>query len=155
MTQAGHRIVKARLANQAFSGEGARLHGGRWNRPGSPVVYVASTRSLAMLEMLVHLPSRAILARYVVFSVAFDRALVTDVSREDLPDDWRSSPPSPEVQAIGDRWIASSASAVLRVPSVVVEGEFNCLLNPRHKDFEAIDIGPSEPLRFDPRLKTG
>ena len=37
------RIVTARYAGTAFSGEGARLYGGRWNPMGVPMVYTAST----------------------------------------------------------------------------------------------------------------
>ncbi|MEQ9411351.1 MAG: RES family NAD+ phosphorylase [Fuerstiella sp.] len=147
------RIVKARLAGQAFTGEGARRYGGRWNRPGSLVVYVASTRSLAMLEMLVHLQARQLLLSYVVFPVEFDDSLVTDVDRQSLPRDWRSSPVALEVQQIGDRWIASGVSPALRVPSVIVDSEFNYLLNPAHPKFSRITIGKKQPIIFDPRLK--
>ena len=48
------RIVKRRHAADAFNGEGARIYGGRWNRPGTPVVYAAHTRALAALESLAH-----------------------------------------------------------------------------------------------------
>jgi RES domain-containing protein len=44
------RLVKARLAARAFDGEGARLHGGRWNNPGLRVVYVSSSRSLVSAQ---------------------------------------------------------------------------------------------------------
>ncbi|MBI2497892.1 MAG: RES domain-containing protein, partial [Opitutae bacterium] len=40
----------------------------------------------------------------------------------------------------------------LRVPSVVVPGEFNYLLNPAHPDFKRVKIGKPEPFSFDPRL---
>ncbi len=152
MTLEAFRIVKARLASDAFSGEGARLHGGRWSRPGSPVVYAASSTSLAMLEMLVHLQSRELLFSYVVFDIEFDAALVTHIDRDELPDDWTASPASPDVQQVGERWIAAAASPVLRVPSAIVDSESNYLLNPRHEAFEQIAIGEPRPIRFDPRL---
>ena len=47
------RLVTARFADSAFSGEGARLYGGRWNRKGVPIVYTAGSQSLVMLEILV------------------------------------------------------------------------------------------------------
>lgn len=149
----GFRIVKARLARHAFTGDGARRYGGRWNSPGSPVIYLASTTSLAMLEMLVHLHARDLLSAYVVFPVEFEDTLVTEVDRKALPRDWRSSPASPQVQYIGDQWIAASASAVLRVPSAIVDHEFNYLLNPMHAQFGEIAIGKKQPIKFDPRLK--
>ena len=49
------RITKSADIRKAFSGEGSRLYGGRWNSKGIAVVYVAATRSLAMLEILVHM----------------------------------------------------------------------------------------------------
>ena len=106
-----------------------------------------------MLEMLVHMQSRELLLKYVIFPVEFDESLVTDIDAKKLPTDWRASPASPGVQAIGDRWIASGASAVLRVPSVVVESECNYVLNPQHPDFGKIDIGKMQQIAFDPRLK--
>ena len=69
------RIVKARYAAQAFTGEGARTYGGRWNSPGGAVVYVSGSLALATLELLVHLQSREVLGRYVIFEVKFDERL--------------------------------------------------------------------------------
>jgi len=147
------RIVKARLAKEAFSGEGARLYGGRWNSPGSPVIYTASSISLAMLEMLVHIQSRDLLSKYVVFQVEFDESLVTEIDLKSLPSDWHTSPVAPEVQSVGDQWIASNASAVLRVPSALVDSESNYLLNPHHPQFKKIVVGKPQSIQFDPRLK--
>jgi RES domain-containing protein len=146
------RITKQNHARTAFSGEGARLYGGRWNSPGVPVVYVAESQSLAVLEVLVHLDSPALLEKYVFLEVNFDAFLVIDLDRSCLPRNWQSDPVPEAIQAIGDRWILSRDSAVLRVPSVLVPGESNFLLNPRHPDFGK--IGTSRPLafRFDPRL---
>lgn len=148
-----YRIVKDRLAKDAFTGEGARLYGGRWNSPGRPVVYTASSASLAMLEMLVHLEARDLLRKYVLMEVEFHDSLVTAVNPQSLPGDWRSSPPAPEVQQFGDDWAASNNSAVLRVPSVIVPRESNYLLNPRHPQYGEITIGKKQPIEFDPRLK--
>ena len=50
------RLVQARWAHDAMSGEGARLAGGRWNPPGMLAVYLAESRSLAALEVVVHAP---------------------------------------------------------------------------------------------------
>lgn len=147
------RIVKDRLAKDAFIGDGARLYGGRWNSPGRPVVYTASSTSLAMLEMLVHFEARDLLRKYVLLEVEFDDSLVTNVDLQTLPRDWRSSPTAPEVRQFGDDWAASSNSAVLRVPSVIVPRESNFLLNPRHPQFDEITIGRKQPIDFDPRLK--
>ena len=146
------RIVKSKNATSAFTGEGARISGGRWNSPGFAVVYTAQTASLAMLEMLVHLQSRELLRRYVLFEVTFDEALVTAVATKDLPGTWKMSPPSAQGQCLGDAWVLGGSSAVLKLPSVIVPDEFNYLLNPSHGDFAKITIGPKQPVEFDHRL---
>ncbi|MCX5662807.1 MAG: RES family NAD+ phosphorylase [Planctomycetota bacterium] len=146
------RIVKGKHAAKAFTGEGARLAGGRWNSPGVAMVYASGSAALAMLEMLVHLQSEELLNRYVTFEISFGEALVRTLAPADLPRNWRSSPAPSSLQRIGDAWIASSASAVLRVPSAVVPAEPNYLLNPAHPDFSRIALGPKRPARFDPRL---
>jgi RES domain-containing protein len=146
------RITKRKHARTAFSGEGARLYGGRWNRPGVPLVYVAESQSLAVLEMLVHLDAPALLEKYVFLEVDFDASLVIDLARSSLPKNWQSDPVPEAIQAIGDRWVLSGDSVVLRVPSVLVPEESNFLLNPRHPDFGNIGISRPHAFRFDPRL---
>jgi len=145
------RIVKARYASGAFDGEGARIAGGRWNSPGVAMVYTSETTALAALELLVHLGRSRSLADYVVFGCTFDDALVLDLPVNDLPRNWRTYPAPPALQEVGDEWIRHGRSAVLRVPSVIVGGEFNFLLNPAHPDFAGIRI--SDPQRFDLDLR--
>jgi len=152
MTLYAWRIVKAKHAATAFTGDGAKKYGGRWNSPGTAVIYVADRLSLAMLEMLVHFQSQELLDRYVSFRVAFDRKLVTTVDPKTLPRSWRKSPPPAEIQQIGDDWLADAKSAILRVPSVVVPDEWNYLLNPAHPEYRKITVGSKKPVRFDPRL---
>jgi len=146
------RIVKARYAGGAFSGEGARLYGGRWNSPGVPVVYTAQHQSLAVLEVLVGLEDASVLPRFVLFRIEFDERLVETLADADLPRDWRANPPPRATQRLGDAWAAEARSAVLNVPSAVVPAERVYLLNPRHPDFGAIAIEGPYPYAFDPRL---
>jgi len=146
------RIVKKRYAGSAFDGEGARLFGGRWNSPGDSVVYLASTRSLAALEMAVHLDRSTLLSSFVLIACEFDERLVTTVAQDRLPAEWRRDPPPPEPAQIGDAWAKASQSAVLAVPSAIILGETNFLLNPGHPDFSKIRIGEPEEFEFDPRL---
>jgi len=146
------RIVKKRYAGSAFDGEGARLFGGRWNSPGVPVVYVASTRSLAVLEMAVHLDRSTLLSSFVLIPCKFDERLVTFAAHDRLPAQWRRDPPPPELAQIADAWVKAAQSAVLVVPSAIIEEETNFLLNPAHLDFSTIRIGEPEDLEFDQRL---
>lgn len=146
------RIVKAKHAASAFDGEGARALGGRWNSPGKRVVYTSENAALAALEMLVHLGRMSILPSYVVIRCDFDEKLVTDIDRRKLPPNWRTFPAPPALPAIGDAWIASGKSAVLRVPSAIVPGENNYLLNPAHPKFGRIAFGAPEKFELDVRL---
>ncbi len=146
------RIVKKRYAANAFDGEGARLSGGRWSSPGVPVVYVASTRSLAALEMAVHLDRSTLLASFVLIPCHFDERLVTAVDRSRLPAYWRRDPPPPELAGVGDAWVKEARSAVLAVPSAIIDEETNFLLNPVHPDFSQIRIGDPQEFEFDQRL---
>lgn len=146
------RIVKKKYAEAAFDGEGARRYGGRWNSPGRNVVYAAQSRALALLEMLAGLRSVKPVASYVLVPVSFPDSVLDSLIAEDLPDDWRNSPPSSSIQRIGDLWLDGAQQAVLQVPSVIVPEEYNFLINPAHPDFAAFRIGEPEIILFDPRL---
>jgi len=145
------RIVKQKHAATAFSGEGAAKTGGRWNSRGVAVVYTSSTKSLAALESLVHLIP-LVRFRYVAIRVGFNDALVEIVPSKALPSDWSVEPPSPSSQRLGDAWVRAARSAVLALPSVIVSGELNFLLNPAHPDFKKIALGKPESFTFDPQL---
>ena len=146
------RILKGRHVEGAFDGEGARLYGGRWNSPGVPAVYASESRALATLEVLAGLQTNTPLPGYVLLPVEFDDSLVLTLELDEVPADWKQSPPAPSTQQLGDNWIARGESAVLRVPSALVPKESNYVLNPRHSDFSAVRIGKPEPLSMDPRL---
>ncbi len=146
------RIVKNRHAERAFDGEGARLYGGRWNSPGVAVVYASESRALATLEVLAGLQTNSPLPEYVLVPAEFDESLVLAVDLEDLPSDWRKNPPSSSTQHLGDDWIASAESAVLKVPSPLVPQESNYLFNPRHPAFSEVSLGQPEGVAMDPRL---
>lgn len=148
------RLTKTKYLSSAWNGEGAKKAGGRWNSLGVPVVYVSASLSLALVEVLVHLPAE-ILGAYSAVPVEIDDALMTALPPARLPPEWKDNPPPPAARAIGDRWVASGASVALRVPSVVVPGEFNFILNPAHRDFGRIRIGAPMSFPFDPRLARG
>jgi RES domain-containing protein len=147
------RITKTARVATAFDGEGARTNGGRWNSPGTLVVYTAQTESLAALELLVHLRAADLLKSYSSIPVSFEDSLVEVVDPARLPSDWKDFPAPSALQRIGDRWVAEQRSVVLRVPSAIVPSESNFLLNPRHSAFGLVAIGPANSFQFDRRLK--
>lgn len=151
MSAYAFRLIKAKHAATAFSGEGARLVGGRWNLPGTSLVYTSESLSLAALETFVHLQPVDERIRYVWFRVTIPATVVID-RQASLPSSWRASPPSEATQAIGTAWAKQMSSAVLRVPSILVPGEYNLLLNPQHPQFKRLKISKPEPFDFDGRL---
>ena len=146
------RIVSANYIDKAYTGDGARGHGGRWNSKGVAVVYTAGSLALASIEMIVNLPAPQLLHKYVRIPARISLDLVSDLSAADLPEDWNSRPISPSTRAVGDRWVKKQSSAALRVPSIVVPDEYNYLLNPTHPDFAKVKIGKPIVYYFDPRL---
>lgn len=117
------------------------------------MVYTASTQSLAMLEMLVHLEREDILfGAYSLIPVTFPASRMLALEPSGLPTDWRDLLPSEASRSLGDRWSSDLASLVLGVPSVVVPTELNYLINPSHPDVSGLNIGKAQPLVFDGRL---
>jgi RES domain-containing protein len=147
------RLCKTRHMAAAFTGEGARLNGGRWNSPGKAVVYTASSLSLATLEVLVHLEDPEVFGKLFSWvSLEIPPDLVETQKPASLPFGWNDDESSRISRAIGETWLGSMRSAVLAVPSVVTPGEWNYLLNPAHPDFPQILIDTPQPFRPDPRL---
>ncbi len=153
-----YRISKEPNPTKAFSGQGAKDWGGRWNSRGIAVVYTAAHRSLSILEILVHLKggagmgNMAISAPFYIYSVSFDAALLEELPISSLPAGWNSEPPTAASQSLGDAWVLDERSAVLAVPSVIVPEELNYVLNPNHPRFPEVQIGSPTHCSVDPRL---
>jgi RES domain-containing protein len=146
------RIVNARNAATAFSGDGSRRSGGRWNSRGYRAVYLADSLALATLEVMVHGVSYETLHNYVCILATIPKKITQEVDLKNLPRNWRNDLPPAELRELGDRWLNGKKSAVLKVPSAVIPVEFNYVLNPRHKDFGKIEIAEPLSLAFDKRL---
>ncbi len=147
------RICKADHTATAFTGEGAFLYPGRWHHAGTLVVYCSESRALAALEQLVHLRRNRLPPNFVCFGVEVpDGLTIQEVRTEELPAKWRLQPGPPELRDVGTRWAESGETAVLQIPSAVVPGEHNFLLNPRHPDFRHLAVGEPQPFAFDERL---
>ena len=147
------RIVKEKHARGAFSGDGARVFGGRWNSTGVPVVYCSEHLSLAALETLVHIVPVMVRDKFRAYRIAFDDALLATITERKLPKGWDAQPPAMASKSIGDDWIKSGRSAVLSLPSLLIRLERTFLLNPCHPDFRKIAIKDMGTIVLDPRLK--
>ena len=147
------RLCHKQFAATAFDGTGAKLYGGRWNHKGVPAVYCSATLSLAVLEVLVHHRVPIPPNDFVAIPVDVPARLKIETCRlADLPADWSLDPAPARLQEIGSDWLHSLSSAVLAVPSALVQQEFNYLINPRHSDFGRLIIGPPQSFPFDPRF---
>ena len=130
---------------------GAELYGGRWNSPGRRAVYCATSISLAILEVLVHLRDERALEDFVVLEIQVpDDSLMRLYP---LPEHWRAEPLTSASQQAGDAWLDSQSSLGLVVPSVIVPLEYNVLLNPRHAGFaDCLGSVSQVDLTLDSRL---
>lgn len=149
------RLVRERHADHAYDGEGARLHGGRWNPRGHRMVYTAGSRALAVLELLVNAGWEDLMtARMVIVPATVPDDLVKAVEKlGPLPEGWFRHPAPPALPKFGAAWLTGLASAALSVPSAVVPAERNYLLSPRHPRFAEVTVGAVEPFPFDLRLR--
>lgn len=141
------RLVAERHAASAFDGEGARLYGGRWNHPGTAVVYASATLSLAALELLVHLEVEDAPEDRVAVAAELPAGLEVERLREaDLPASWRTYPAPEALKDVGTAWVEAGRAPVLEVPSAVIPAERNYLLDPRHPDASKVAI--RDPASF-------
>jgi RES domain-containing protein len=126
---------------------------GRWNSYGNKVIYAAATRSLACLENLVHRNGEGLKELFKVMVIAVpDTVSIGDLLINDLPADWTLYKRQPHTRRIGDSWLQSFESCILRVPSAIIQYEHNYLINPAHPDFKQISIAATEDFMFDGRL---
>jgi RES domain-containing protein len=147
-----YRLIRAPWVSQALTGEGARRYGSRWNPKGVPMVYTASTLSLAALETLAHFAIETSPLDYVALTIRVPVEAVERIVDKQLPPDWHTTPAPGACQELGARWAAEARSLGLAVPSAVVPSENNVLLNPLHPDFAKVTLEKQEPFLFDSRL---
>jgi RES domain-containing protein len=148
------RVEKAIFAATVKTGEGARVAGGRWNSPGLPAVYCSQSLALAVVEILVHAATAEERADpRVWFELSLAASVVRIISPKQLPAGWDSPLLHPATAAIGDAWLSGRESVALRVPSAVIPGEWNYILNPRHPRFRrAIKWSSPRGFAIDRRL---
>ncbi|HET7569542.1 MAG TPA: RES family NAD+ phosphorylase [Gammaproteobacteria bacterium] len=144
-----YRFGKAKHRDTLFDGIGGLYANGRWSPQGHRVVYASESASLALLEYMVHYKNRGWLPASVVASAEIPKAVrIAQVNLTELPADW-DDPVAPSVlQKIGRQWLEQGSTAVLKVPSALVQDEWNYLLNPVHRDFKLIHF--HEPAMYLP-----
>ena len=147
-----YRIAKTRYVDD-LSGSGARIYGGRWNHKGTSVIYTSENRALATVEYLVHVPLSIVPASLGLVTLQIpDEIVPQEIAVSDLPKSWREYPAPTRLAEFGTNWATRNESLLLRVPSVVVDQEFNILINPLHPDMKRVSIFRVESYAFDKRL---
>jgi RES domain-containing protein len=146
------RLSKAKFADD-LSGKGAEKSGGRWNRKGTALVYTSASRALCTTEIAVHTPLGNLPPDYKLISIEIpDTIQIQELASGYLPANWKSIPIARATREIGDKFVLEGISAVLKAPSVVVQDEYNYLINPTHPDSNKITIKAIESFNFDERL---
>jgi RES domain-containing protein len=146
-----------RLAKEKYksdlSGKGAEIAGGRWNSKGTALLYTSNSRALCMAEVLVHQLAGFPPENYWMLSIEVpDNLSIETIDVKNLPSNWRDFPHPPTLKAIGDAFVRAGTHPGLLVPSAVVAGDFNLLLNPHHPEFATVKIQDIVPFEFDERL---
>jgi RES domain-containing protein len=147
-----YRVVNTKYADD-LSGEGARLHGGRWNHIGIPCMYTSQSRSLAVLEFSVNVSIDRILRYLSMVEIEIPHDIL-EAKIRDLSGDWKTAPLPSSAKDFGTHLLNGKSHAVIKIPSSVIPEEFNYLINPRHLLSATCKIIEIKDFVFDIRIKT-
>lgn len=136
-----------------LSGEGARLHGGRWNHILCPCIYTSESRALAILEYTVNVNIDDIPRSLSITTFEIPDAGIQELSIAALPGNWTESPAPASTKDFGTNLLNIAASPILKIPSAVISKEFNFILNPKHADAKDFKILHVEDFVYDVRIK--
>ena len=145
-------LSKSRFSKD-LTGKGAEKSGGRWNSKGTPLVYTSDSRALCTAEIAVHTPLGNVPLDYEIITLEIpNRIKIFELKQGALPADWKSFPHPRSTQILGDKLVSDNNYLILKAPSAVVQGEYNYLINPQHKDLKLIIIRSIETFSFDEKL---
>lgn len=145
------RLTKGKYKNK-ISGKGAELNGGRWNNKGTSIIYTGENRALCTTEIAVHVPLGIVPKNYFLQTIKIPSTKISKIEISKLHKNWNQNPPIPDTRNIGDIFVKENKNLVIKVPSAVVQDEYNYLINPDHKDFNKIQLLKVEVFKFDKRL---
>jgi RES domain-containing protein len=143
-----------RISNhRTLDGRGGIKASARWHTKGRPIVYLAETATGALTEALVHLeldPNHLPRNYKLLKSEAPDDISIRKITKSDLPKNWVQDEVA--TRTIGDEWLASNETALLRVPSAIAPESFNVLLNPMHREAARVVVVDYREYPWDRRL---
>lgn len=119
-----------------LAGKGAASRGSRWNHPGEALTCAATSVSLAAWETRAHFGKSAGKLPWNRFLVRIDVPDAVWAERLVLPRPvkvgWDAIPEGLVSRELGSAWLSEGSSALLVVPSVIIDEEDNVLINPAH-----------------------
>lgn len=146
-----YRLSRSKYSHD-LSGKGAEMAGGRWNSKGIALIYTGQNISLCMAEVAVHMPLGIVSKDYELIHIEIPDQEIHELTKKELPEDWRDQFSMNATWKKGNGFVKKSHKMVLKVPSMVIQGEFNYLINPKHKNIGKVKIKKTEAFRFDARL---
>ena len=128
-------LVLWRISNfKDLSGFGGTVVSGRWHTKGRPVVYLADWPSTCVLEVLVHFEMAMgdLPEAFTLLKVEFPAPVSVQDIQDQVKVGWQSG--QDLTQGLGDAWLASRDSLLLRVPTAIVPENCNYIFNPAHPE---------------------
>jgi len=148
-----YRIAQEKYIRD-LSGYGAFRHSGRWHTKGNHLIYTAESRALTALELIVRIIDIPVFSNHHHLLTLYipDDLSMRKINVNNLPENWKQNPSGLLTRAFGDRFIRNNKFLMLKVPSVMIPGEFNYLINPNHSEIKKVKIKKVEPFHFDNRI---
>ena len=147
-----YHLGKTKFANQ-LTGEGAKLHGGRWNFMGTPCIYTSESKALCVLEYVANVTADEMPSSLSITVYSLPDKSWKEFDRTNLPKNWFQIPAPEETKRWGTAHLIENKFLALKIPSVIISSEFNFLLNPLHADFRKVKIKEVHSFTFDTRIK--
>src|SRR3954449_7625306 len=141
--------ISSRKYAEDLTGEGARLHGGRWNHKLTPCLYAAATRALAILEYSVNVNIDDIPRALSIASIEIPDDNILILQQAQLPGDWQQAPAPSSTKYFGTALLKQNQYLIIRIPSVVIPEEYNYLINPLHPEIRKVRIVEVKDCVYD------
>ncbi|HVG40223.1 MAG TPA: RES family NAD+ phosphorylase [Chitinophagaceae bacterium] len=139
---------------KSLTGEGAKLHGGRWNRIGSPCIYTSESKALCVLEYAANVRLQDMPGSISITVYELPEKSWLEVDPIDLPKNWQQVPTPEDTKNYGNNLLQKLNYIALKLPSVIIPSEYNYVLNPLAKHFEKVTIIDVHSFSLDNRIKS-
>ena len=139
-----------------LAGKGAASKGSRWSHPGEHLTYAATSVSLAAWETRAHFGKSAGKLPWNRFLVRIDVPEAVWGARHALTRPptvgWDAIPEGLVSRNLGSTWLRTASTALLAVPSVIIDEEDNILINPAHPDAALVTAAKVRRFVYDHRV---